>query len=117
MNGYTMVKIDNDTLLEMFNDRVSFWTDGTTAKLFEKMYENYIDEGCFDCAELNIMEIVDNDYVNWCRVVEEGEKEFNELLEVYKEQGIGDCSCEISWCGYIEAVDNEEDPTAFLIRF
>lgn len=99
MKGYTMVKIDNDTLLEMLRERVEFWGGG-----------------CFDGARLDIMESVDNDHVNWCRVIEQGDEEFDELLEVYKKQGFGDCSCETDYASYIEAVDNEDEPTTFLIR-
>ena len=59
------VKIDEDTLLDILMNRVEHWTDDTdTLELFEKFYENRIDGGCFDGAELDIMMIVDNDYIN-----------------------------------------------------
>lgn len=115
MNGYTTVKIDNDTLLEMLRERVESWTDDTsTIELFVKMYDSYIWGGCFEGAD--IMEIVDNDYINWCSVIEQGDEEFDELLKIYNEQGLGDCSCETNYASYIEAVDDEDEPTAFLIR-
>lgn len=117
MNGYTTVEIDNDTLLGMLRERVEFWTDDTTTtELYMQMYENYVESGCLEGATLDIMEIVDNDYINWCRVIEQGDEEFDELLKIYNEQGLGDCSCETNYASYIEAVDDEDEPTAFLIR-
>lgn len=59
------VRIDEDTLLEMLLDRVEFWTsDETTIDLYRDYYEGLVNSGCFEGCELNIMVIVDNDYVN-----------------------------------------------------
>ena len=115
----TTVKIDNDVLLNLLCDRVDYWRepDGETAKLFYKMYENYIDNGCFDGASFDPMLIVDNDIVNYCSVVEEGEKDFPKLLELYK-QGEYDVSCEDFEeykVSYIEAVSDDE--TSILVRY
>lgn len=64
------VRIDEDELLDMLMDRLAFWTDDDDAtKLFEQYYENMINGGCFDGADLDIKGIVDNDYVNWLDVV------------------------------------------------
>lgn len=58
-------KIDEGILLELLMDRVEFWTeDELTKSLFRDYYEDLIDRGCFDNCELDIMSIVDNDYVN-----------------------------------------------------
>ena len=110
------LKIENETALEMLTDRVKFWrSDSTTLELFEKMYEHYIDNGFFDYGEFDVMQIVDNDVVNWCDVVEKGDKDFEKLLKLYK-QGEYDVSCERLDCGasFIEAVSGDE--TAILIR-
>ena len=114
-----LVEIDNDLALDMLMERVEFWTDDIKViELYRNMYESYIDGGCFDNGNFNIMEIVDNDYVNWCNVIYKEDKEFNDLLKVYEEQGLGDISCEhINGYNYIEAVDNEEEPTMFLVRY
>lgn len=112
------VRIDEDTALEMLMERVEYWTDDVNVQgLYRQMYESYIDCGCFDGDEFNTMQIVDNDYINWCKIVEEGEDNFEEIKTVYNNQGIGDCSCEGVGYGYIEAVDNSENPTAFLMRY
>lgn len=59
------VTIDEDILLEMLLDRVEFWTsDEVVINLYRDYYEGLVDSGCFDGCELNIMSIVDNDYVN-----------------------------------------------------
>lgn len=43
-----LVKIDEDMILEMLLDRLEFWTDDhTTYRLYEQMYENYINCGVF----------------------------------------------------------------------
>lgn len=77
------VQIDEDTLQEMLMNRVEHWTDDNdTLELFEKFYENRIYGGCFDGAELDIMSIVDNDYVNNTSITtrEEYNKKRNEFL-------------------------------------
>lgn len=68
------VKIDEDELLEMLVKRVEFWTnDNKVIELYSKYYENMVYGGCFEGAELDINSIVDNDYVNWCTVVDKDE--------------------------------------------
>lgn len=111
------VRIDESVLLEMLTDRVEFW-DRSEAEvnLYKKMYQSEIDGGCFEGAEIDINLIVDNDVINYCHIVEEGEKEFNSILQLYKEQGLGDISME-SHYSFIEAVDDENKPKAFLVRY
>lgn len=59
------VRIDEDTLIEMLVERVKAWTDDDeTIELFEQYYDNMVNGGCFDGANVDIMSIVDNDYVN-----------------------------------------------------
>lgn len=66
------VRIDEDDLLDMLINRVEYWTDDyVTIHLFEKYYCNMIEDGCFEGAELNIMGIVDNDYINYFKVIYE----------------------------------------------
>lgn len=111
------VKIKENDLLEMLMDRVEQWNNTTTAlNLYEKMYESEIEAGCFEGAEIDVNLIVDNDVINYCNIIEEGEKEFENILQLYKEQGLGDISME-SHYSFIEAVDDEEKPKAFLVRW
>jgi hypothetical protein len=111
-----LVKIDNDTALEMLLDRLEFWTgDHTTYRLYEQMYESYIDYGCFDGGEFNIMQIVDNDYVNWCTVIEEGDEAYEDIKRLYDEQGITDISCEHGLNHGYSFIEAEYDG-AFLVR-
>ena len=59
------VKIDEDTLLEMLLDRLEYWvSDEETINLYRGYYEKLIECGCFEGCELDIMSIVDNDYIN-----------------------------------------------------
>ena len=114
------VQIDEDDLLEMLMDRVAVWTNDTEVRnLYEEMYRNYIDGGCFEGAELNIMVTVDNDYVNYCSTLEPSEvseADWKKLVELY-EEGTRDISCEkfedISY-NFLEAMN--EDRTIALMR-
>lgn len=111
------VKIDESTALDMLCERVRSWRQGETAELFDKMYENYVFGGCLEGAEFDPMLIVDNDIINYCSVVEKGEKDFDKLLELHK-QGEYDVSCEDfeeRKVSYIEAVSDDE--TMILIRY
>lgn len=70
------------------------------------MYSNYIDGGCFDGAELDIMAIVDNDVVNYTTILEDGDEDFQEVLELHR-QSEYDISCQTCY-SFIEAVSNDE---------
>ena len=115
----TNVYVDNDVLYNLLVDRADYWRDpdSETAKLFYKMYEHYVDSGLFEGSEFDPMKIVDNDIVNWCSVVEKGEKDFDKLLELYH-KGEYDVSCEDFEeykVSFIEAVSDDED--LILIRY
>ena len=59
------VTIDEDTLLEMLVDRVEYWTsDESVINLYRDYYEGLVNSGCFEGCTLDIMMVVDNDYVN-----------------------------------------------------
>lgn len=111
------IKIKENDLLDMLMDRVEQWNSTTAAlNLYEKMYESEIEAGCFEGAEIDINLIVDNDVINYCNIIEEGDPEFNSIMKLYKEEGLGDISME-SHYSFIEAVDDEEKPKAFLVRY
>ena len=59
------VKIDETTLLNLFMNRLEYWTtDSDVLELYEKYLQNLIFNGCFEGAELDVNLIVDNLYVN-----------------------------------------------------
>ena len=59
------VKIDETTLLNLFMNRLEYWTtDSDVLELYEKYLEDLIFNGCFEGAELDVDLIVDNLYVN-----------------------------------------------------
>lgn len=59
------VKIDEDKLLEMLVDRLEFWTsDEDIINLYKDYYKGLVYSGCFEGCTLDIMSIVDNDYIN-----------------------------------------------------
>ena len=76
------VQIDENTLLDLLVERVKYWTDDDdTIELFTDYYQNMIDGGCFEGSEFDPMIIVDNDYVNYFRVMEEDDPEYTWAME------------------------------------
>lgn len=120
MKNYINVQIESNDALNMLVDRVEYWTDDrAVVDLFAQMYENYIDGGCFDGGEFDVMSIVDNDYINYTQVIRASDEDFEKVLALYKKDGLGDVSCEdfdYYKINFIEAVDNEDDPSMFLVR-
>lgn len=101
------VKITKEKLLDMLLERVEFWTKNEEVyRLYEEMYSSYIYGGCFDGMELDIMVIVDNDYINYCYIVDEADENYNKLMAIYNECGYCDVSCEDVGYSYIEAEYN-----------
>lgn len=59
------VKINETTLLNLFMDRLEYWTtDADVLDLYEDYLQGLIHNGCFDGAELDINLIIDNLYIN-----------------------------------------------------
>ena len=74
------IKIDEDVLLDMLMDRINYWTnDEITYRLFEIYYRESMESGLFEGLTLDIMDIVDNDYINYTRVLtsEEFDEQFS----------------------------------------
>lgn len=114
-----MFTINNDIAIDLLIERVKHWTDDSKIlELFRKMYEDYLDSGCFDGYAYSIDEIVDNDYINNCevRTLHEFDEDTQKILLNAVKNGDRDISCETSY-SFIEAVDNEENPNLFLMRY
>jgi len=113
------IKIDENTAVEMLMERLHVWTkDPKTCDLYEKMYQSYVDGGCFEGAEFDPMVIVDNDYVNYCQVIEESDPNFEKIKKLYLENGCGcDVSCENVGYSFIESANDDDEPTLFLMRW
>lgn len=108
------IKINEDDLLNMLVERVEYWTDdAVTIDLFSKMYEHSINDGCFEDAELDVMQIVDNDYVNYCKIINDGDDDFQKVQQLAKD-GEYDISCETCY-SFIEAHD--DDFNNILVRY
>lgn len=111
------VKIEESKAVDLLLERLENWTDDeTTYKLYEAMYENYVFGGCFDGCEFDVMQIVDNDYVNWCDVVSEGDEAYEDIKTLFENEGISDISCEDDLnhgYSFIEA----EYEGSFLVRY
>ena len=112
------ITISNEYALELLENRLNlaleWWGDINDKDLFLDMYERYLDNGCF--SELDPMDIVDNDIVNYCRVITKDDADYKKLLELY-EAGEYDVSCEEFQeyrISFIESVS--EDKERFLIR-
>lgn len=112
-----MFTLKDDEALDLLVERVKRWEQSPKIiGLYEKMYKSYLDGGCFEYNTDSIDEIVDNDYINYCFTVERSNKDFKKILNIYKKQGLGDCSCKDCEGNFIEAVDDEDEPTIFLMR-
>ena len=78
------VRMDEYDVIDLLVNRVKHWTDDDdTIELFEQYYTSMVEGGCFDGADLDVMSIVDNDYVNNTSIVtrEQFEKDRDEYIE------------------------------------
>lgn len=113
MNEFINVKVEKDEVIDLLVNRVRFWTDNKDViELFRKMYENYVEAEVFNELDVNL--IVDNDYVNYCGVIEKGDEEFEKVQELAK-QGYYDISCETDCYEFIESYN--EDYSLILVRY
>ena len=95
------VTVNENTLLEMLLDRLEYWTsDEDVINLYRDYYEGLVYSGCFEGCTLDIMSIVDNDYVN-------------NLTTISKED-FKQCGIESEIDDKIVAFNEEED--LYLIR-
>lgn len=109
-----MIKVlmDENDLIDLLVERVEFWTqDEEVIDLYRQMYENTID--CFDGAELDIKLVVDNDYINYCRIIEEGDEDYEEVKKLAMNNE-SDCS-ENTIYNFIGA--HNSDYSLILVRF
>ena len=110
------VLVDENNALDMLMNRLSRWTDDDiTHKLYEQMYENYLYGGVFDSCEFDVMQIVDNDYVNWCAVIEPEDDNYNGIKQLYNSEGCSDISCEKDLNGGYSFIEAEYNGY-FLVR-
>lgn len=111
-----LVNIDNERAIEMLLERLEHWTDDDiTYHLYEVMYESYVYGGVFDGGEFDVMGIVDNDYVNWCTVISEGDEAYEDIKKLYDEEGCTDISCEHELNHGYSFIEAEYDGN-FLVR-
>lgn len=109
------VQIDESDALDMLMERLEYWTkDKDTKDLFEQMYSNYLENGLFDGCNFDVRIIVDNDYINYCSVIDDSDSNFEKIMELAL-AGERDISCEDLGYSYIEAFD--EDKGLILVRY
>ena len=71
------ITIDENILLDLLMNRVKYWTsDETIMDLYRDYYMGMIDSGCFEGCTVDIMSIVDNDYINNLAVI--SKEDFNQ---------------------------------------
>lgn len=59
------VKIHETTLLNLFMERLEYWTtNANVLELYERYLKELIDCGCFEGTELYVDLIIDNLYIN-----------------------------------------------------
>lgn len=107
-----MIMIDDDMALELLENRLDkaleWWSNPAYKDLYMQMYQAYIEEGIWDEKALYPMKVVDNDIINYTRVITPDDEEYSDLIQLYQQQGLGDISTEHDlnndW-NWIEAVD------------
>lgn len=112
------VKMDKEYILDLFYNRLRYWTDEDTAELFCKMYDLKIEQGVFDGCLFDVKNIVDNDYLNNCRVFEAlyDKNRFEFLLKEYDNHNYYlDGTNEYGIEGQIEAVSDGRQK--ILVRY
>lgn len=110
------VNLDEEEAINMLVNRlVEYWhPEQEVVELFAKMYENYARNGIFEnMEEFDPMDIVDNDFINWCQVIEKGDEDFKKVKSIYKKYGCCDVSCKTVY-SFIEAASDDE--SKFLVR-
>lgn len=119
VNESITIKMDEEDFLDLLMDRVESWNDSSNDvvyRLYQDMYESYVYDGVFENTDASIAEIVDNDWVNYCTVVEPGDDSYDKILELYERDGLGDISTEDAGYSYIEAVEESDGAKYFLCR-
>ena len=100
-------------VIDLFVERVKYWTkDKEIIDLFKLMYENQLSYLYFEDNEIDLYDIVDNDYVNYCKVIFENDEDYKEIKLSYL-NGIIDIS-ETTPYSYIESAS--DDLKMFLVR-
>lgn len=99
-------------VIEFLVDRVKFWTkDKGIIELYRRMYLNLLEAGCFE-EEIDLYDLVDNDYVNYCKVIFENDEDY-EIIKYNYLKGGYDIS-EITSYSSIESAS--DDLKMFLVR-
>ena len=74
------VQINETTLLNLFMDRLEYWTsDDDILALYEDYLKELINCGCFEGAELDVDVIVDNLYINGTTIMDKEMLDENDI--------------------------------------
>lgn len=107
------IKIEKEVLLNLLMDRLACWgVDDNIMELFYKMYENRVDNGCFEYKEFDPVLIVDNDYTIRCKVIDKTDKFFDTIKDKFEKEGYCDISEETC---YSSIKASNENKTKFLV--
>ena len=99
-------------VIEFLVNRVEFWTkDKEIIELYKRMYLNLLESGCFE-EEIDLYDLVDNDYVNYCKVIFENDEDYEIIKYTYLNNEF-DIS-EVTSYDCIEAAS--DDLKMFLVR-
>ena len=113
-----LIEVEDEDVVEMLIDRlIKYWHPANDeVYMYEKMYQNYVDNGVFDGQKISISDIVDNDWVNYCDIVSDGDDYFEECKKAYAEGDYEVYDENEKYIGTIESVNIDDNPTKFLIR-
>ena len=107
--------LKNEEALELILNQLREWTDDEDVlKLYEKFYDNMLDQGVFDSGEpMGIYYVARTDW-NRTSVVSEDDEDFEAMKNQFKAEGPGIYFVGNDHHGTIEVADNDEEPTMFL---
>lgn len=98
-------------VIDLFVDRVAYWTeDKGIIELYRRMYLRHLDLDCND--EIDLYDVVDNDFVNYCKVIYESDEEYEVIKSAYLNNEFD--IIEITPYFWIEAAS--DDLKMFLVR-
>ena len=106
------IKIPDYDAIDFLLYRLQIWTDNKKIiELFKLMYLNQLKLDYFD-DEINLYDVVDNDYINYCKVIFESDEKYEIIKSAYLNNEF-DISKTTPY-SYIEAAS--DDLKMFLVR-
>lgn len=108
-------QISENNALYLLTEELKFWIDDQDIiKLYDQMYAHHLACGVYSEGEFNAVNIVANDYIKNCTVIDDSDPNFGKIME-FAFYGDFDISCEGFGYSFIEAING--DKGLILVRY